>query len=37
MNSGAVLDEAFADMGDDLDLDVDLAVLDDSDDLFDVF
>ena len=37
VNSGAVLDEAFADMGDDLDLDVDLAVLDDSDDLFDVF
>ena len=37
VNSGAVLDEAFADMSDALDLDVDLAVLDDSDDLFDVF
>lgn len=37
VNSGAVLDEAFADMSDALDLDVDLVVLDDSDDLFDVF
>lgn len=37
INSGAILDDAFADLAENLDLDVDLAVLDDSNDLFDNF